>query len=387
VEICISTTPNSITSRLTVARHGRTADVYGRLTRRLHRKSAKRRLVRICFIGFNLVMLGLVVFFVATARSSATKSAVLPLANASSTATAAINPLDQVSSADIAVTVSRLAALSETTAITNQAQSADVALSTAPTTNDVVSKPEVVATSFQSKDDIQEYAVQPGDTVSSIASKFNVTSSSIQWSNSLTGNGVTAGTKLVIPPVGLSGIVYTVKAGDTLDSLASKYKADKNELIAANDAELTGISPGELIIIPNGQQPVVTYSYASSASYGGYAYGTAAIYGFNGYDYGYCTWYVASQIAVPSNWGNASTWAIYAAQTPGWSVSSTPTVGAIAETPYAAGGEGHVAIVDGVSADGTQIEYKDMNGIAGWGRVGQSGWVSSSLYPSYITKS
>jgi surface antigen len=69
----------------------------------------------------------------------------------------------------------------------------------------------------------------------------------------------------------------------------------------------------------------------------------------------------------------------------GWSVSSKPTVGAIAQTPYAAGGEGHVAIVDGVSADGTQIKFRDMNGLAGWGRVGYSGWVSASTFPNYIT--
>jgi len=34
-----------------------------------------------------------------------------------------------------------------------------------------------------------------------------------------------------------------------------------------------------------------------------------------------------------------------------------------------------VGVVDEVSPDGTMIKYSDMNGLAGWGRVGQSGWV------------
>ncbi|HUC88199.1 MAG TPA: CHAP domain-containing protein, partial [Candidatus Binatia bacterium] len=63
---------------------------------------------------------------------------------------------------------------------------------------------------------------------------------------------------------------------------------------------------------------------------------------------------------------------------------SSPQVGAIAQTPYAAGGEGHVAIVDAVSADGSQIQFRDMNGLAGWDRVGYSGWVSASTFPHYI---
>ena len=94
---------------------------------------------------------------------------------------------------------------------------------------------------------------------------------------------------------------------------------------------------------------------------------------------------MASKIAVPSNWGNANTWAYYASLS-GWHVGPIPSVGAIAQTPYAAGGQGHVAIVDAVSANGTMIKFSDMNGLAGWGRVGYSGWVSASLFPNYITR-
>jgi surface antigen len=85
---------------------------------------------------------------------------------------------------------------------------------------------------------------------------------------------------------------------------------------------------------------------------------------------------------VPSNWGNANTWDNYARATPGWSVRLTPVAGAIAQTDR--GSEGHVAIVSSVSPDGTMIKYSDMNGLAGWGRVGYSDWTSASRFEHYI---
>jgi hypothetical protein len=43
-----------------------------------------------------------------------------------------------------------------------------------------------------------------------------------------------------------------------------------------------------------------------------------------------------------------------------------------------------VGYVEEVSADGTQIIFSDMNGLAGpWG-VYTSGWVSATRWPKYI---
>jgi len=316
------------------------------------------------FVVINLAILGLVMFFVLGGRSSGnhTNQAALAVAT-SKNAAAPTNPLDQLSSADIALTVSRMANMPEVTAVTNQADSADVSVATASSSNSVTSKPEVVASSFKSNKDIQDYTVQAGDTVGSIASKFNVTSDSIKWSNGLSSDAVSAGTKLAIPPVGYSGIVYTVKSGDTLDSIASKYKADKNELTAANDAEIGGLQVGERIIIPNGQQPVVTYASSYSS---GFAWGGSAVYSGNGYDYGYCTWWVAQrriQIGnpLPSNLGNASSWP-YTGRAAGMAEGNTPKVNAAAVTSTR--GEGHVVFVEAVNADGS-IVISEMNHL-GW---------------------
>ena len=278
------------------------------------------------------------------------------------------NPLDQVSSADIAVTVSRMSGMAESTAIKNQSESDDVQVASSPITNNVVAKPQVSASAFKSNKDIKSYTVVAGDTVASIAAKFSVTSDSIKWSNGLSSDTVAAGTKLTIPPTGLTGIVYVVKAGDTIDSIAAKYSADKNQLIAANDAEIAGIQVGEQIIIPNGQQPVQRYTptYTAPAASTGFAWGGAAIYGYNGYDYGYCTWYVAQRRAaignpVPANLGNASSWG-YIARGAGMATGSTPQQYAAVVTSTR--GEGHVAFVEAVYEDGSVL-LSEMN-TAGW---------------------
>jgi surface antigen len=347
---------------------------------KMRRRTYRRRVLRAALLGVNVILLaGVIVFVVHTSQTSTAPTPV-----SSATPSAVANPLDQLSSADIALTVAKLENLPETTAITNQADTQAAELAMSATSSSVVAKPQVVATALKSRANISDYVAQAGDTATTIAAKFGVTTNSILWSNGLKTNTVSVGQKLVIPPV--TGIVYTVASGDTPQSLAQKFSANEAQIIAYNDAEISGLQPGEQIIIPNGTQPSVVAAVATTSSsstsfpWGG----DTPVYGSNGYDYGYCTWYVASQIAVPNNWGNASSWAYYAARS-GWTVSSTPTVGAIAQTPYAAGGEGHVAIVTAVSADGSQIKFSDMNGLAGWGRVGYSGWESASTFVNYIT--
>jgi len=341
------------------------------------RKTARRKFIRYGLISGNLVLLLVVGIFIVTNRSASQTVRASTLSSAVATANSKANPLDTLSSAQIALTAAQLTHMSELTAIRNQADSDSLVLAVPPSDSSILAKPQIVSTAEKSKQDIIHYTTVAGDTVASLSTKFNVTADSIRWSNNLSGNNLTAGLKIAIPPV--NGIVYTVKSGDTPASIAQKYSADEGQVIALNDAEISGLQPGEQIIVPNGKiAPVISYgSYTPSY------FGFAAVYGGNGYDYGWCTWYAASRVAVPNNWGNASTWDDYA-RLSGWTVSSRPVKGAIAQTDYAAGGLGHVAYVEDVSADGTMIKYSDMNGIAGWGRVGYSGWVPASTFPHYI---
>lgn len=349
-----------------------------RTRRRLLRRSLRRHALRAGLILLNVSLLIGVVLVVVLNPAHSSGSAPTPAM--ADDVQAVAQPVDQLASVDIAVTVARMTNLPEAAAVTNQADSEGIQLAVASSNDAVVNKPQAVSTTFISNKDIHTYIAKSGDTITSIAKKFSISTNSVLWSNGLTSDYLVPGTPLVIPPV--NGIAYTVRSGDTPSSLAAKYHSDTEKIIAYNDAEITGLKAGEKIIIPNGQIEAVATSYY----YGyGFAWGQNAIYGFNGYDYGNCTWYVATQIAVPANWGNAATWAA-GARAAGWHVSSVPTVGAIAQTPYGAGGLGHVGIV--VAVNGNQVEIRDMNNYGdggGYGRVGQ-GWVPISTYPNYITR-
>jgi surface antigen len=331
--------------------------------------------VRYSILGVNALLLFGILTFVLLGQHSGSASPKTVL-SATTTTDKLANPLDQVSSADIAVNIARMSGLQEGAKIAENADSVDIELALPPASTSIVAKPQVVATSLKSKKDIQTYVAVPGDTVTNLATKFGITSDSIRWSNGLESNTLNAGQKLVIPPS--QGIVYTVKAGDTPDTLASKYKASKEEIIATNDAEITPIKIGDRILIPNGTQPspVVNTRVVNA----GFGWG-GATYGNNTYTFGYCTWYVANKIQVPNNWGNANTWDNRAAMS-GWVVSSIPRAGSIGQTDR--GSEGHVAYVEAVSDDGTMIKYSDMNGLAGWGRAGYSEWTSAAKFEHYI---
>jgi N-acetylmuramoyl-L-alanine amidase len=335
---------------------------------------SRKRLIRTGLLAANVALLVVAVGFVVKAPTSS-QALKTSLNAANSDIEGLSGPLDQLSSADIAVNVARMASLPEATAVANHADSVSVKLSASSPDNNVIAKPQVIGIALPSLHDIQIYVTKEGDTISSLARKFEVSSDSIRWSNGLTNDQLTSDLRLYIPPPGQNGIVYKVKPGDTPKTLAEKYAVDKNLIISFNDAEIDGLKPGTLILIPNGTVSTPSYSVSSFAFYGS----TSA--GYNSYEWGWCTWYVASKLGTPGGWGNANTWDD-AARLSGWSVSSIPKVGAIAQTD--GGWLGHVGVVEAVSADGTSIKYSDMNGLAGWGSVGYSGWEPSSKYEHYI---
>jgi LysM repeat protein len=103
---------------------------------------------------------------------------------------------------------------------------------------------------------ISLYQVQVGDTLSQVASMFNVSVSTIIWSNDLSSSkDIHPGQTLLILPV--SGVQHTVRKGDTVRSLANTYSGDMAEIIAYNDLPSEGLlAVGSTITIPGGEVPV-----------------------------------------------------------------------------------------------------------------------------------
>ncbi len=329
-----------------------------RLTNRLQKifrqRSSRKRLVRYGLITANVLVLGAVAGFVMTSSSSDHMNASAGvLADQGDTT----NPVDGLTAYDIAARVAEITNLPEQSDIKNQQQSAQIDAVVSANGASLVTKPQIVATALKSKDDIATYVVQSGDTITSIAQGFGITSDSVRWSNNLTGNKVSAGMQLVIPPI--NGIVYTAQAGDSIQNLATKFVANADQIVAYNDAEIKGISAGERLLIPNGQIRITTNNYG--------LWGFSPAYGGNGYVPGQCTWWAANrriQIGrpVPSNLGNANTW-LQGAALAGFSEGHVPQAGAVIwfqPRVQTSAYLGHVAYVESVDADGT-VHASDMN--------------------------
>jgi surface antigen len=177
-------------------------------------------------------------------------------------------------------------------------------------------------------------------------------------------------------------LLHTVQPGETAEALASKFQANAAQILSYNNAEAKGLTAGQKIIIPDGVKVEAPKPRAATTNFAANRTLTPALtrYAFsgNGYSYGYCTWYVASKRAVPSNWGNASSW-LYNAKASGFGTGRTPIPGAIAWTP--SGYYGHVAYVEAV--DGNRVLVSEMNYGGNWGRATRR-WASAGEYGGFI---
>lgn len=133
------------------------------------------------------------------------------------------------------------------------------------------SSPLTIAASANNRKAIEKYIVQGGDTPSSIAAAFGITTNTLLWANNMRdGDYIRQGQELTILPV--SGVRYQVKSGDTLASISKQFNGNSSSIIAYNKLASSGsLHAGESIIIPDGEMPKrptsLTARYAYS--YGG----------------------------------------------------------------------------------------------------------------------
>ena len=113
--------------------------------------------------------------------------------------------------------------------------------------------------SVKPRDGVVTYIVQSGDTVSSIASKFDVSIDTIRWQNDLASiNAIKPGDKLEIPPV--TGMVHQVKRGETIYSIAKRYDVDPQQIVnwpfnTYSDDETFALAVGQTLVVPDGVKP------------------------------------------------------------------------------------------------------------------------------------
>lgn len=107
--------------------------------------------------------------------------------------------------------------------------------------------------STTSTSQISTYLVKDGDTLSEIAQMFSVSINTIVWANDLgSTKAIHPGQTLVILPI--TGVEHTVVKGETVASIAKKFKGDANEIAEFNGIDVSGkLAVGSTIIIPNGE--------------------------------------------------------------------------------------------------------------------------------------
>lgn len=373
---------NDFTSSSLSATHGGTATVRpqgvpAQSTKRSQKGRIKSSTVAIYASIFVLLVAVIGVGYRAPEQASASTTTV---ANAVETSNQpAVN---DVLATDIAASVAQATDMSVAPNVAELAVSTRVQSEYENTSSDssTISKPAIIQLSSATRN-ITTYAVQPGDTVASVAAQFGLSENTIKWANNLTGNTLAEGSTIDILP--RDGIVYTVKDGDTIQKIAERYKADVSVITTYNDLEIKGISAGLKIIVPNGElptterpgyvapRPAVRYNRTTSYTNGysaGFSNGNTwfikrgtPMYAGNTYAYGNCTAYVYDRrielgSPVAARWGNASSWA-RSASIAGYRVDNTPSAGAVIQN---GGGYGHVAIVEAVLANG-DLQLSEMN--------------------------
>ena len=115
------------------------------------------------------------------------------------------------------------------------------------------------------------YTVQKGDSLYSISKKYNTTVDKIKNINNLTNNALSIGQVLKIPTNNKEESTtvtnYIVKSGDSLYSIAKKYNTSVDKIKQLNNLNTNLLSIGQTLKIPNSNNTTdLTYKVVSGDS-------------------------------------------------------------------------------------------------------------------------
>lgn len=299
-----------------------------------------------------------------------------------------VSKVDTVVEAGIVASVAEQANLPVAIHAANTATSAEIQASAIQKAEPVLAKPEIVSLGGGHQG-VKIHRVQAGETLDQLAVINGISTQTIKWANNLVSDSLSDGQELKILPV--DGVYYTVRTGDTYDSLVERYGSNQAQIMAINNLELSGLKVGARIIIPGGVLPETERpGYKPPVRRPVFR---QTVYAGNKYAPGWCTWYAYNRFAqlnggrtVGSNWGNARTWDTAARASGAYTVTNgIPMAGAVFQTKV--GWAGHVGVVESINYndDGSiaSINVSDMNGINHclW-CVGTATWTASE-YSKY----
>jgi len=108
-------------------------------------------------------------------------------------------------------------------------------------------------TTSEAPTDQVTYTVKNGDNLYAIARRYNVTVDAIKNANNLNSNLLSIGQKLIIPVTSTESSynTYKVVSGDTLYGIANKFNVSVDNLKSANNLTNNNLSVGQTLIIPS----------------------------------------------------------------------------------------------------------------------------------------
>lgn len=169
-------------------------------------------------------------------------------------------------------------------------------------------------------------------------------------------------------------------------ALAQQQAASIISTPVAQSSTETVATPSQSQVV---EQSTTVSTPSNSSSSSSSAASNNARYNASSYPVGECTWGVKSQVSwVGPYWGNANQW-VASARAEGFSVGTTPQVGAVAV--WVGGAYGHVALVTAVESS-TNIQVSESNYMGRRYIGNHRGWFNPTatsegtvyyIYPSY----
>lgn len=133
-------------------------------------------------------------------------------------------------------------------------------------TSDTLSVGQVLIVPSTSSGSTNTYTVQSGDSLWSIARKFNTTVDELKRLNNLTSNNLQIGQVLKVPttdgvinPEGESLTNYVVQSGDSLYKIAMKFNTTVDDIKRINGLTTDYLSVGQVLRIPTSNSTTFTY--------------------------------------------------------------------------------------------------------------------------------
>lgn len=111
-----------------------------------------------------------------------------------------------------------------------------------------------IPSEFVSEDENEIYTVKAGDSLYSIANRFNTTVDELKSLNNLSSNVLNVGQLLKIPSAVVTPNTYTVQRGDSLYFISNKFGITVDELKKANNLTSNTLSVGQVLKIPTTNQ-------------------------------------------------------------------------------------------------------------------------------------